>query len=101
MLCKIEIKNYRCFSDEAPVEFELHEEFSAIVGPNNSGKSSLLRIFYELRNLWSALHTAQGIAQLLKASSSNLPGIFGVDDPSEIFNDANDRPLTLTFTFPA
>lgn len=55
MLCEITIKNYRCFTDEHPAVFELDECFTAIIGPNNSGKSSLLRMFYELRPLWSSL----------------------------------------------
>jgi len=51
----MKIKNYRCFSREAPAEICIRDGFTAFVGPNNSGKSSLLRLFYELRNIFAEL----------------------------------------------
>src|SRR5579871_1742993 len=100
MLCRIEIKNYRCFSDESPAIFELDDEFTAVVGPNNSGKSSLLRFFYELRILWSQIGSYGGFAKAISSAGISVNQILGVDDPAEIFNDANDRPITLDFEFP-
>ena len=38
---RITLKNYRGFSDEEPGRFEIGNGFTALVGPNNSGKSTL------------------------------------------------------------
>lgn len=46
------IKNYRCFGDE-PTVFRVRDGFTALVGTNNSGKSSLLRFLYEFRPLFN------------------------------------------------
>jgi hypothetical protein len=47
---EIVLRNYRCFGDE-PTHFRIRDGFTALVGVNNSGKSSLLRMPYELRIL--------------------------------------------------
>ncbi|MFC1440153.1 AAA family ATPase [Streptacidiphilus sp. N1-10] len=53
------IKNYRCFGDE-PTIFRVRDGFTALVGTNNSGKSSLLRFLYEIRPLLTQLCQANG-----------------------------------------
>src|SRR3954470_20311110 len=50
----IGLRNYRCFGDE-PARFRIREGFSAFIGSNNSGKSSLLRMLYEFRPLFQYL----------------------------------------------
>ena len=45
----IEIKNYRSFSISNPIKLNIDEGITFILGPNNIGKSNLLRMFYELR----------------------------------------------------
>jgi len=47
----IEIKNYRSFSISNPVKMEIEEGITFILGPNNIGKSNLLKVFYELRKI--------------------------------------------------
>jgi predicted ATP-dependent endonuclease of OLD family len=42
-IATITVRNYRCFGDQGAT-FELRPGFTAFVGPNNSGKSILLRI---------------------------------------------------------
>ena len=49
---ELALSNYRCFCDE-PVRIRIKDGFTALVGTNNSGKSSLLRMPYELRNLFN------------------------------------------------
>ncbi|MDX2545420.1 ATP-dependent nuclease [Streptomyces sp. WI04-05B] len=56
------IKNYRCFGD-APTSFRVRDGFTALVGTNNSGKSSLLRLLYEVRPLLNLLHSNSGTSQ--------------------------------------
>lgn len=52
---RIVVKNYRCFADEPPVQFELGSKFIAFVGPSNSGESSVLKMFLELRPIFTRL----------------------------------------------
>ncbi|NJK91715.1 MAG: ATP-binding protein, partial [Blastochloris sp.] len=49
MNLEISVKNYRCFNDLAPARLKLQRGISALIGANNVGKSTLLRLFYELR----------------------------------------------------
>ena len=49
---ELRLRNYRCFGDE-PVRIRIKDGFTALVGTNNSGKSSLRRILYELRQLFA------------------------------------------------
>src|SRR6266702_3463896 len=55
MEIELTIKNYRCFSDEKPARILIKPGFTAFLGINNSGKSSLLKFFYEFRNLFQQL----------------------------------------------
>jgi AAA15 family ATPase/GTPase len=51
----ITIKNYRCFHESDPLRIRIQPGFTALLGANNSGKSALLRFFYEFRNLFESL----------------------------------------------
>lgn len=53
MRCRVTLKNYRCFPDAHPCRLDLREGFTGLVGANNSGKSSLLRFFYEFRGAFA------------------------------------------------
>lgn len=92
----ITVKNYRCFTDMHPVRFTLDGGMVALLGANNSGKSALLKFFQEFKNLWPALYT-----KLVPtgANQSNFQPAY-VNDPSEIFNDENDRDITITIEVP-
>lgn len=99
---QITIKNYRCFQDTAPASFTIRRGFIAFVGPNNAGKSSLLKLFYELRNLWNFLEHPANLVNIAKkqAIRHNINQTLDVYDPTEIFCDLNDRPISIKFTFP-
>lgn len=60
MNINITVSNYRCFS-ETPVRFSLKKGLQSFVGINNSGKSCLLRLFYELRGIFAVLSDHQYI----------------------------------------
>jgi len=70
-------KNYRCFTDSHPARVSLGRQLVAFIGVNNSGKSTLLRSFYELRQLFGmfssrrlSLHSLRhGFASLLIAKA--------------------------------
>lgn len=86
------IKNYRCFPDESPARLRVGNGFIALLGQNNSGKTALLRFFYEFRNLFAQL--AQGIGGALQTQKINF-GRVPTHDFESIFARANDRPLTI------
>src|SRR4051812_42750459 len=99
MRVAIELKNYRCFPDAAPARWTLGPGFTALVGTNNSGKSSLLRFFHEFRSLFGALVTVD--ARLVSASRGEHQGwgdFLSVADQNEVFCNGNRRDLEASFS---
>ena len=92
---EVTVSNYRCFSD-TPVRFSLKKGLQAFVGVNNSGKSSLLRLFYELRQVFVGMSSQQAVVNCL--SGDQTYGLMPlVKDPSEIFFDRNERDIVVGF----
>jgi hypothetical protein len=94
------IKNYRCF--QKPARIVLRKGFSAFVGINNSGKSSLLKFFYEFRWLFNALSEPSELQSAFQGNGRAGPGAQGQPkgaDPQEVFNDSNQRDIELEFRF--
>jgi hypothetical protein len=97
----IKFSNYRSLT--VPVEFKLEPGIIGLVGPNNGGKSNVLRFFYELRPLFRILqnppNTGPSLISLLTAPNANsMSGhhpFSGVEDPDAIFSAYNDGPLTI------
>jgi predicted ATPase len=89
------IKNYRCFGRSAPARLDLRQGFIAFVGPNNGGKSTLLKFFVEFRPLFVRLAN----------KSTNLGTVPGAPtslaDPTEIFCDAEDGDLEIDVSLPS
>lgn len=52
---KIKIRNYRNITLDSPIELEIKEGITFILGPNNVGKTNLLRLFSELGPIFSRL----------------------------------------------
>lgn len=97
MELQIRVKNYRGFEDSTPLLITIGKGFTALVGPNNAGKSSLLKMFYELRGLWSQLANKDDFRELFRG---NIRGLSpqGVNDQREIFCDSNTRDMEIDFT---
>ncbi len=97
----ITVKNYRCFADEKPVRVSLRNGFTAFVGPNNSGKSSLLRFFYEFRSLFASLGSTppSSLANILRHNSVPFDRPSSILDINEIFNNGNQRDLVIELGF--
>jgi energy-coupling factor transporter ATP-binding protein EcfA2 len=93
---KLSVSNYRCFNREKPARFSLEPGFTALVGPNNAGKSSLLRFFYEMRGVLS--EAAGSLGQTNGLGSS--PQVLGVDDPTAIFCNSNDGDIQISIELP-
>lgn len=95
---RITLKNYRGFTDESPARFEIGPGLTALVGPNNTGKSSLKLFFYEMRDLFLVfLRDAHNNPNLLTAVSGGAVGVNypGVSDVQEIFNNRTGRGITI------
>lgn len=92
----LQIKNYRCFPDELPARLRLGDGFVALLGQNNSGKTSLLRFFYEFRGLFARLAEGSIVHQTLRTNNAvvQFPRV-QTHDIESIFARANGRPLTI------
>jgi energy-coupling factor transporter ATP-binding protein EcfA2 len=96
MAVDITLKNYRCFPDTRPARFTLRKGFTAFVGVNNSGKSSLLKFFYEFRNLFRGLSAVSGVwPEALDGRSASFQFASSIVDAEEVFSNANNRSLEI------
>ncbi len=93
---EVTVRNYRCFSD-TPVRFSLRRGLQALVGVNNSGKSCLLRLFYELRNIFAAISSQQNVWTSLTGAQQAYGLMPLVKDRDEIFHDRNGSDVVVGF----
>jgi ABC-type branched-subunit amino acid transport system ATPase component len=101
MRIEVTLKNFRAFSDAHPARFIIEPGFTAFVGANNAGKTSLLRLFYEMRSVFQILATP-GTGELNSLLQGNQMGVAlgDVTDPDELFNNRTDRNIELTVAIP-
>src|SRR2546425_7811492 len=99
---QLELKNYRCFPDSRPARISVGPGFTAFVGVNNAGKSSLLKFFFEFRSLFGLLSSRSGnLIQALNGSLQGFPGLPGtIRDPLEVFANTNNRDMEISLTVP-
>src|SRR5258708_18871319 len=106
MEIELTIKNYRCFSDEKPARILIKPGFTAFLGIKNSGKSSLLRFFYEFRNLFLLLSGTNSVyssnqrqrtafVQSLNDSYQGFSFPLEILDNEEVFCNANERNIVI------
>src|SRR4051812_45481968 len=96
----VTVKNYRCFPDELPVRISLGKGFVALVGVNNAGKSSLLRFFYEFRNLFNQLSDPAMVLNGMRGLSQSFAIPPVITDIAELFHKGNDRSLEILIDVP-
>lgn len=90
------IKNYRCFPDTEPARLTISEGWTALLGPNNAGKSALLRMVFELRNCWRAMSKRHHLdTWLVNPNNIDLHGTQQIRDVASLLNDRSDRPLSI------
>src|ERR1700736_2758949 len=94
----VTIKNYRRFTDARPARLRLGG-FVALVGVNNAGKSSLLRFFYEFRQLFAIAGNLQALYNLV-TGGNNVFNYQGLSDQIEVFSNSNSRDLTIEISLP-
>jgi predicted ATPase len=96
---RLTLRNYRGFSDQNPLQIDFRPGFTALVGPNNSGKSSLLRFFFEVRGVLVKAVYGDDIRQLLTPRGVPIE-LGGLEDPSEILTEQNARDISFDIEFP-
>ena len=99
MQIDITIKNYRCFSDTKPARITLKKGFTALVGVNNSGKSSILKFFYEFRDLFAQILPNRAFISALQGSPQSFTYADTVLDTEEVFSNINDRNIEIEIKF--
>ncbi|MES3030970.1 MAG: AAA family ATPase [Patescibacteria group bacterium] len=57
-LVTLKVQNYRSIPAHAPLTIEINPHVTFVVGVNNVGKSNLLKLFYELRPVFSSFDHA-------------------------------------------
>jgi ABC-type cobalamin/Fe3+-siderophores transport system ATPase subunit len=91
----VTLKNYRCFSDARPVTIELRRGLTAFVGPNNSGKSALLRFFFEFRPFFDQVRDLGHWQGLVRGEAKNINPPSEVLDFEELFSFTNNREIEV------
>jgi hypothetical protein len=95
MQVDITLKNYRCFPDSKPARISLRKDLTGFVGVNNSGKSSLLKFFYEFRGLFNKLSTRSDWSGALRGSPRQFNLATSVRDAAEVFCNTNNLDLQI------
>jgi predicted ATPase len=94
---ELTLKNYRCFPESKPVRIVLRKGFTSFVGVNNSGKSSLLKFFFEFRELFRLWSLPSG--HLISALSGSPVGFSfarSIFDPQhDVFFNSNSGNLVI------
>lgn len=90
----ITLKNYRCFEDARPASIRIGKGFTALIGPNHAGKSALLKTFFELRNVWAWFRERVEYLSSGRNDTAKV-SLLGLEDPAEVYCDANDRGLEI------
>lgn len=95
MNLEITVKNYRCFNEAHPATLRIHRGTTALIGANNVGKSSLLRMFYEFRPLFALLADDPRNWIKLLNESIPLPPLLEVQDRDAVFHRHAKGDLVL------
>ncbi len=91
---ELTLKNYRCFSDTKPARINIKQGFTVFIGINNSGKSSILKFFYEFRELLQRL-SSTAILNSLNGNTQAFNFPSEIMDQEEVFCNLNNRNLTI------
>jgi len=67
---------------------------TALVGPNNSGKSSVLKFFFEFRNLLAQISSQGELTEILRGHGRSFSPQ-GISDFAELFSQENARPIEI------
>jgi len=90
---KIIVKNYRSFTSDKPLKLEINDGVTALVGPNNSGKSFVLKFFFEARDLFRTLANINIVTDRVKFQVN----FSGVEAMKEVFSRFNSDDMEIEF----
>lgn len=90
----IEVCNYRAFGDAGVVLPLQHHGAIALVGPNNSGKTSLLRLPYDLRKLIAEIMQPDNLKNICR-TGSGLNTTYVANVARHYRYEGNDRPIRI------
>jgi ABC-type cobalamin/Fe3+-siderophores transport system ATPase subunit len=88
---ELSLRNYRCFSGPRPARFIFGGGITALIGPNNAGKSVLLRFLRDVRSTLIGLPMPGGNCGI---QSETLRDVF------EMFPRANRLDLQMSLRIP-
>ena len=99
----VTLTHYRCFHDTSPVKFSLEPgKTIALIGMNNTGKSALMRFFYELKIVLSNsgsddwVSAAAGVITSRSPADPNIGTRYGLGDLLDLYPD-RDSSKCLSF----
>ncbi|MGE3822667.1 MAG: ATP-dependent endonuclease [Bacteroidia bacterium] len=95
---KVTIQNYRSFDSHNPITIDIEPGITFILGINNIGKSNLLKLFYELRNMLGVRSTQDKVNIMSPANNVNYSNIINQKSESDeikLIAEFND----VAFTF--
>jgi energy-coupling factor transporter ATP-binding protein EcfA2 len=96
MNLEISVKNYRCFGEQSPARLKLNRGITALIGNNNSGKSTLLRLFQEFSPLFEKLSHDVDTTATIFQQGLQLPPLKSVQDPWKIFHRNSQGDLVIS-----
>jgi predicted ATPase len=97
MRIELILKNYRCFPDSSPAHIIIEDNWTAFVGVNNAGKSTLLRFFYEFRQLFKDLSNVGVWQDMARGGKRGMSFGNNVRDVTEVYHNQSQRPLSVEF----
>jgi len=101
MHIELTIKNYRCFPDSRPARITLRDGFTSFVGSNNSGKSSLLKFFYEFRSIFQSwTFNSAAVLTALQGQLQAYAPVPTVFEWAEVLSNSNERDLQIEVNLP-
>ena len=95
------IKNYRRFGEASPARLTVGDGMVALVGANNSGKSSLLKMVYELRDafrLFGSDYSSNMWRIVLQGGNIQFSWPREIVDKLEAFSRTTVNPLSVDVT---
>lgn len=92
----ISVKNYRCFNESHPPHLPMHRGTTALIGTNNAGKSTFLRLFYEFRPLFRLLSEKTEVWLDLLNESLPCPDLPDHPDHSALFHRQSTGDLVIS-----
>ncbi|WP_321847883.1 ATP-dependent nuclease [Burkholderia diffusa] len=93
-IATVSLRNFRCFDWKNPAVLEFHHGLTALIGPNNAGKSAALRSIYELRSVWLSIFACLMPQSQYTARAEPI----GVSDITELANSHDPTRIEISIS---